>query len=388
MEPKVWEWLQNNYFSIAQPILKSNDGIYPLILAAQQGRSDIVNFLIKQHATLDVIDQYGNNALWAACYAENSECIAALLAAGVEINYQNLASGATALILAASSGRETVVEQLLAAGADPALKTQDDFTAGVLPLPEKYLIYYPNLLIQEIEMEALPRDLALRIALASRILPGIDISRLLEILHERVGSPLDDEKLKSVTVTNLKTGLGSLDGEEDGEDIGIGLANIKLAVRYLWGDEAEDEDLPEILTYRDGDMPDSIRVAIGSNSGALINGHFGSCIRFLVYQLSQDASKLVDIRSTLDADSSDDRNLFRANLIRDCHVMFVQSIGGPAAAKVIRADIYPIKIPDVTEAVNQLKEFQQVFAAPPPWFAKALGRSAEERVRFTHDEAC
>jgi len=38
-------------------------------------------------------------------------------------------------------------------------------------------------------MDALPRELALRIALASRILPGIGIPRLLEILHERVGSP-------------------------------------------------------------------------------------------------------------------------------------------------------------------------------------------------------
>ncbi len=65
--------------------------------------------------------------------------------------------------------------------------------------------------------------------------------------------------------------------------------------------------------------------------------------------------------------------------------MFVQSIGGPAAAKVIRADIYPIKVPDVTAAVTQLLEFQKVFDAPPPWMSKALGRSAEERVRFSHD---
>ncbi|WP_019865588.1 dinitrogenase iron-molybdenum cofactor biosynthesis protein [Methylovulum miyakonense] len=237
-------------------------------------------------------------------------------------------------------------------------------------------------------MDALPRDLALRIALASRVLPGVDLPKMLGILHERVGSPLSDEKLKSVTVTNLKTGLGSLDGEEDGEDIGIGLANIKLAVRYLWGDEAEDEDLPEIQLYKDGDLPESIRVAIGSNSGALINGHFGSCIRFLVYQLSAQDYRLIDIRSTIEADSAEDRNLFRANLIKDCHVMFVQSIGGPAAAKVIRADIYPIKVPDVIEAVEQLKEFQKVFDAPPPWFAKALGRSAEESVRFTHDAGC
>lgn len=71
----------------------------------------------------------------------------------------------------------------------------------------------------------LPRELALRIALAVRILPAISVPKLLEILHERLGSPLEDEKLKAITVNNLKTGLGSLDGEEDGEDIGIGLAN-------------------------------------------------------------------------------------------------------------------------------------------------------------------
>ena len=233
-------------------------------------------------------------------------------------------------------------------------------------------------------MQQLSRELALRIALASRVLPGVDVPRLLGILHTRVGSPLDDEKLKSITVTNLKTGIGSLDGEEDGEDIGIGLENIKLAVRYLWGEEEGDVDLPEVQPYKEGDLPESIRVAIASNSGALLNGHFGSCIRFLVYQLSQNDMRLVDIRSTVEADSADDRNLFRANLIKDCQVLFIQSIGGPAAAKVIRADIYPIKVPDVIEADDQLREFQKVFAAPPPWMAKTLGKGAEERKRFAN----
>ena len=129
MKPELWDWLQNNYFSVAQPVLKNNAGIYPLILASQQGRSDVVNFLLEQNAALDVIDDYSNNALWAACYAESSDCIDALIDAGIDINHQNSASGATALIFAASSGRETIVEQLLAAGADPDLKTHDDFTA-------------------------------------------------------------------------------------------------------------------------------------------------------------------------------------------------------------------------------------------------------------------
>ena len=113
MKSEIWDWLQNNYFAVAQPVLMNNDGVYPLILASQQGRSDVVRFLIDQNAAFDVIDQYGNNALWAACYAENSDCINALIQAGVDINHQNSASGATALIFAASSGRETVVEQLV-----------------------------------------------------------------------------------------------------------------------------------------------------------------------------------------------------------------------------------------------------------------------------------
>lgn len=235
-------------------------------------------------------------------------------------------------------------------------------------------------------MSQLSRELALRIALAARVLPGVDVPKLLSILHDKVGSPLDDEKLKAITVTNLKTGIGSLDGEEDGEDIGIGLENIKLAVRYLWGEEEGDEDIPEIQSYKDGDIPESIRVAIASNTGALLNGHFGSCIRFLVYQLSKEECRLIDIRSTIEADNADDRNLFRVQLINDCQVLFVQSIGGPAAAKVIRADIYPIKVPDVIDAVEKLTEFQQVFDAAPPWMAKALGRSPEERKRFALHE--
>ena len=139
MKPEIWDWLQNHYFSVAQPVLKNTAGIYPLILASQQGRSDVLKFLLEQDAALDVIDEYGNNALWAACYAENSDCIEALVHAGIDFNHQNSASGATALIFAASSGRETVVEQLLAAGADPYLKTHDDFTALDLASTRKIL---------------------------------------------------------------------------------------------------------------------------------------------------------------------------------------------------------------------------------------------------------
>ncbi len=232
-----------------------------------------------------------------------------------------------------------------------------------------------------VDVSNLSRDAALRIALAARALPDIGIGTLLDILHRRIPGELNEESLQTITVTDLKTGFASVDGEEDGEDIGIGLPALKEAVRILWG-ESDAEDLPEPQRAAEP-LAGAIRVALSSNSAELLNGHFGSCLRYLVYEVSPTEYRLVDVRSALEADFSDDRNAFRADLIRDCQVLYVVSVGGPAAAKVIRAGVYPIKKIDGGEAAAILAELQGVMAGkPPPWLAKILGADAEARVRF------
>lgn len=232
--------------------------------------------------------------------------------------------------------------------------------------------------------QSISREVALRIGLAARILPGVDARQLLDVLKERLGFPLTESLLKKMTVTDLKTGLASLDGEEDSEDASIGMEYMKLAVRYLWGEEGVEPDLPQIQSYEEGSMPGSIRVAVGSNSADALDGHYGSCPRFLVYQVSPEEVRLVDIRPTVGADEADDKNAFRAELISDCHVMYVQSIGGPAAAKVVRAGIYPMKVPEGGKAPEVLAKLQEVMGGtPPPWLAKIIGIPAEQRTKFS-----
>ena len=234
------------------------------------------------------------------------------------------------------------------------------------------------------------REAALRVALAARAMPNATLPSLIELLQRQLGHEIDEEKLRQVTVTMLKTGFASADGEEDGEDIGIGLEAMKLAVRILWGETQGDDSLPKIEAYEEGDMPGSVRVAVASDKGDSLSGHYGSCLRFLVYQVSPTEIRLVDIRDTMDAEFAPDKNLWRAQLIGDCHVCYVVSIGGPAAAKVIRADIYPIKIPDGGPAVEVLQQFQQAMVnSPPPWLLKILGVAAEKRLRnySAQDEA-
>jgi nitrogen fixation protein NifX len=227
----------------------------------------------------------------------------------------------------------------------------------------------------------LDRDTALRIALAGRALPDIEVGTLIEVLVERLGKPLTVEALARITVTDLKTGLGSADGEEDGEDIGIGLDAMKLAVRILWGETEEDDTLPVPLPCSAA-LPGSIRVAISSNSGANLDGHYGSCLRYLVYEVSADSLRLVGVRPAAEADLSDDRNAFRAGLISDCQVLYVVSVGGPAAAKIINAGIYPIKKIEGGDAETILGDLQRVMrSSPPPWLAKILGVEETQRLK-------
>jgi len=233
------------------------------------------------------------------------------------------------------------------------------------------------------------RDTALRIALAARTLPDVDLATLIGVLDERLGRPITLEKLSRITVTDLKTGIGSLDGEEDSEDFGgrSGLEPIKLAVRVLWGESTGDDSLPQPEPYSEGDMPNSIRVAVGSNGGTYLDGHFGSCLRYLVYQVSSGEIRLVDIRSALEADFAEDRNGFRVELIKDCHLLYVVSVGGPAAAKIIHANIYPMKKIEGGPAVEVLQELQtMMLGTPPPWLAKILGVPNVERFRYYNGE--
>jgi nitrogen fixation protein NifX len=228
-------------------------------------------------------------------------------------------------------------------------------------------------------------DTALRIALATRALPDVDLPTLIGVLVDRLGSPLTLEKLSRITVTDLKTGIGSLDGEEDGEDFGgrSGLEPIKLAVRVLWGETIEDDTIPQPECYTEGEIANSIRVALASNSGDNLDGHFGSCLRYLIYQVSSDEIRFIDNRSAVEADFAEDRNGFRVDLIKDCHLLYVVSVGGPAAAKIIRADIYPMKKLEGGTASEVLSELQQMMdGSRPPWLAKILGVPNIERFRY------
>jgi nitrogen fixation protein NifX len=235
----------------------------------------------------------------------------------------------------------------------------------------------------------LPGHLALRIALAARELKDVDTARLLRALLAVTGEPITEARLGKLRLARLRAALLT-PGPNEAAQPELTERQLQRAVGLLKGRGVHmpEEPLPVPQAYRDGELADSVRIACASNSGERLDGSFGSCARFLIYQISPRESRLIELREPGPCGEDDDRNAQRAELLHDCQLLYTLSIGGPAAAKVIRAGVHPIKHATALPAREIVEELQRVLATtPPPWLAKAMGAEPGQRVRFTCDSS-
>lgn len=224
----------------------------------------------------------------------------------------------------------------------------------------------------------LTRELALRIGLAARALPDTPPKLFISVLRACTDQPLSDSSLTTLGEAQFQQALNNFGIVAD-------IDSIRASLRIL-------QNANDSQTTADQQMASArssaINVAIGSDDPQQISGHFGSCRQFLIYQVAADHARLIDVRS-IDADlqrKHPDKNVYRAQLIADCQVLYIASIGGPAAAKIIKYGIHPIKA-DQGEAITQIiHQLQTVLAhAPPPWLAKSMGIQPVQRVCFEQE---
>ncbi len=232
-------------------------------------------------------------------------------------------------------------------------------------------------------MTSISQGAARRFSHAARVLSEQDPAIFVVAIGSYLGLPITEDKLQTLTVEDINRILSGDDGELP-ED--YSRDSIKNALQYLWGEQEAQLATPEI-----DEMPavmqgsPSIKVAVASNNAELLDGHFGSCLRFLVYRINTEGLYLADIRDANTTQTADDRNTARAELIGDCQLLYVQSIGGPAAAKVVRAGVHPIKFPKPGAARETLNALQSSLAKPPPWLAKILGKENALLRRFAEE---
>lgn len=216
-------------------------------------------------------------------------------------------------------------------------------------------------------MELITKKAAQRVAHVIHHLPQIELQMFILPLARYLGLPITEEKLANLTMAELIM----LFTNEEKQQLNLDIETIKWIGQCLQG--KNDPNIPTLDSPIEGNLSGSaLQVAVASQSGEMIDGHFGSCPRFLVYQVGRDILRLTEIRSTSLADEKVDKNAARTQLIQDCPVLYVHSIGGPAAAKVVHAGIHPVKFSQGGPAREALLRLQIALQSPPPWLAKIL----------------
>jgi ankyrin repeat protein len=103
-------------------------GGYALLVAAREGRADIVTRLIDEKAPLDYSGWNGETPLHAAAARGQERVVDVLLDAELETDEPD-GQGRTPLILAASGGHDDVVQSLIRAGARVDREDREGWTA-------------------------------------------------------------------------------------------------------------------------------------------------------------------------------------------------------------------------------------------------------------------
>lgn len=130
-------------------------------------------------------------------------------------------------------------------------------------------------------------------------------------------------------------------------------------------------------------MDHTLKVAFATKDMEEINAHFGGAKEFVVYNVSKDGYELCEVIKTDTSDvEDDDKTDFRVRALKGINIMYTESIGGTAAAKVIRAGIHPMKVNESTLIKDVLDSLvQMINGNPPPWVKQIIQMKTEHDVR-------
>jgi nitrogen fixation protein NifX len=122
-----------------------------------------------------------------------------------------------------------------------------------------------------------------------------------------------------------------------------------------------------------------MKVGFATNDNILINDHFGWAKNFAIYEINQNGFEFLENRYFEEEIEELNKIDKKIEGLNDLKIIFVESIGGTAAARVVKSGIHPIKSKpdDRIEAV--MENLKAVLSNnPPPWLKKIILKEREK----------
>ena len=136
-----------------------------------------------------------------------------------------------------------------------------------------------------------------------------------------------------------------------------------------------------------------LRIAIATNDLENLNAHFGSAKKFAIFDVTAAGASFVEAIGFDEVtaqsgkhDDIDDRITPKIEALRGCALLFALAIGGPSAAKVVKAGVHPIKRKAEEPISAVLEQVQTMLrGTPPPFLRKILGRDDKPSFMDEYD---
>lgn len=130
-----------------------------------------------------------------------------------------------------------------------------------------------------------------------------------------------------------------------------------------------------------------MKIAFSSTDGISVNEHFGRCGQFIVYEISKDGYRFLEIRKFSEVrdkkieESKDNPDLHnelvwdKVKALSDCAIIYMTEIGPPSAARLSQKGIMPLKVKEgmsIQECLDRL--YLTIKTSPPPWLKKLINK--------------
>jgi nitrogen fixation protein NifX len=136
----------------------------------------------------------------------------------------------------------------------------------------------------------------------------------------------------------------------------------------------------------------ALKIAFCTQDMRRVDSHFGSAPTIAIYEVGAGDSRFLEAVQFDDVSAQDgnhiedgpDRIGDKIAALTGCAILFSLAIGGVAAARVVNAKVYPLKLPapeTISDVIGRIQAMMN--GTPPPWMRKLL--SQEQSLAFAED---
>jgi nitrogen fixation protein NifX len=132
-----------------------------------------------------------------------------------------------------------------------------------------------------------------------------------------------------------------------------------------------------------------MKVAFATQDLERVDAHFGWAKNIAIYDLTADSYSFVEsvaFAGDLQEDGNEDKLQPKLEALKDSSILYVAAIGGSGAARVVAANIHPMKVPQPEKITDILEKLQVVLRGnPPPWLRKVMSKSGARSFDFEEE---